>query len=122
MTMGTPWKELGLREAGRSRVLSKRSWSKWQGPWEQILFSGGCRVRTLNSKQSPDLVPVEKEFCKETEGSEGNKCLLREKREKTDVDKAQVGWGVWGWRGSERQRQTEKGQERTRVTHVLEVI
>ena len=33
---------------------------------------------------------LEKEFGKETEGSEANKCLFKEKREKTGVEKSQA--------------------------------
>ena len=46
----------------------------------------------------------------ETEGSEANKCLLREKREKIGEEKAQAG-SSHGVGGTERQREAAREEE-----------
>ena len=57
-------------------------------------------------------MPLEKGFSKETEGSEANKCLLRKKREKIGVEKAQAGSGGEGRTGEgERNTETEGEEE-----------
>ena len=57
------------------------------------MFSGVCLVRMLNRLiPLENLASLEKEFCKETESSNANKCLLREKREKVGVETAQTGF------------------------------
>ena len=57
-------------------------------------------------------MPLEKGFSKETEGSEANKCLLRKKRKKIGVEKAQAGSGGEGRTGEgERNTETEGEEE-----------
>ena len=55
----------------------------------------GCGIRILKPKHlmsnHQNLVPLDKVFHEETEGSEANKCFfLREKRWKIGVEKAQA--------------------------------
>ena len=51
---------------------------------------------------------------KETEGSEANKCLFKEKKEKIHVEKAKAQALVGGGRRGERDRKSKKEQERKR--------
>ena len=58
---------------------------------------------------------MEKEFCKEMEGSEANKCLLREKSEKIGVEESRAASSGGSCGGSktetERQRQGAREEE-----------
>ena len=78
--------------------------------WEHWTLTTWCR--------SPELVPLEKEFSKEIEGSEANKWLLREKR-KDRCGETQAGSGV-GERGRCRERKTKREKsKRGREQQVL---
>ena len=86
-----------------------------------VLFSGGCGVRTTWCK-SPELVPLEKEFCQDTEDSEANKYLLREKREKdrSGESTGSLGVRVVLWRGRARERtEPERNSKRGREQPML---
>ena len=69
-------------------------------------LDGGPRILSLWRKNSA-----------ETAGSEANKCLLREKREKIGVEKAQM---RQAGRGAQRDREQE--QEKMKATRALEVL
>lgn len=66
--------------------------------------------------RSPELVPLEKEFGKETEGGEASRCLLREKRGKAGEEEDQAGSGGGGEVGREEDR------DRKRAAGALAVI
>lgn len=70
--------------------------------WEHWTLTTWCR--------SPELVPLEKEFSKEIEGSEANKCLLKDKSEKIGAEKHRHLVGV-------RRRQSQRRREGKRESN-----